>query len=138
MQRTLGPDGKIKRLENGGASEDGLKVMFDIITTDGRSHSFWMADNDLENFLAYVIGLSQYAAGASGKIHAPKGPETRTVQPIEGVGVSIMPGRAKNEGLLAIHLGTFPLTFALSANVLQQLHGRLGEMLHPTEAQKPH
>ncbi len=137
MQRTLGPEAKIKRLENGSASEDGLKVMFDIITTDGQSHPFWMADNDLEIFVAYVIRLSQDAAGASGKIHVPEGPETRTVHPIEGIGVSIMPGRAKSEGLLAIHVGTFALTFALSANVLQQLHSRLGEMLHPTEAQKP-
>ena len=138
MQRTLGKEAKINRLDNGGASEDGLKVMFDIITTDGQSHPFWMADSDLEKFLVFVIGLSQYAASASGKIHVPEGPETRTVHPIEGVDLAIMPGRVGSEGLLAIHLGTFALTFALSANVLQLLHSRLGEMLHPTEARKPH
>ena len=137
MKRTLGPEAKIKRLENGGASDDGLKVMFDIITSDGKSHPFWMADDNLEKFVAYIIGLSQHAAGASGKISAPDGPEMVTVQPIEGVAVSITPGRVETEGLLAIHLGTFALTFALSANTLQQLHGRLSGMLHPTERLKP-
>ncbi len=137
MQRTLGPEAKIERLENASASDDGLKVMFDIITSDGKSHPFWMADDNLEKFVAYIIALSQHAAGASGKISAPDGPETLTVQPIEGVAVSIAPGRVETEGFLAVHLGTFALTFALSANVLQQLHSRLSGMLHPTERPKP-
>ena len=137
MQRTLGPEAKIKRLENGGASDDGLQVMFDIITSDGKSHPFWMSDNDLEKFVAYVIGLSQYAAGASGKISVPDEPKMVTVQPIEGIDIAIVPGRVPAEGLLVVHIGTFALTFALSANVLQQLHGRLGRMLHPTQRPKP-
>ncbi len=137
MERTLGPDAKIKRLENGAASSDGLKVMFDIITADDKSHPFWMADDDLEKFVVYVIGLSQHAAGASGKIGVPEEPETRTVQPIEGVGIAISPGRVAAEGLLVVHVGTFALTFALSANVLQQLHSRLGGMLHPIKHPKP-
>ena len=138
MQRALGPEARIKQLENGRASDDGLEVSFDIVTTDGKSHPFWMAGNDLEKFVVYVIGLSQHAASASGKISAPEGPEMLTVQPIEGVSVSIKPGRVKTEGLLAIHLGTFALMFALSVNTLQQLHDRLGRMIHPTERPKLH
>ena len=45
--KTLGPESRIKRLENGGASADGLRVMFDIITTDDKSHPFWLTDSDL-------------------------------------------------------------------------------------------
>ena len=138
MQRTLGRDAKINHLENGGASEDGLKVMFDIVTADEKSHPFWMGDNDLEKFVAYVIGLSQHAAGASGKMHAPEGPEMRKTNPIEGVSLSITPGRVETEGFLAVHLGTFALTFALSANALQGLYDRLGQMLHPTEPPTTH
>ena len=104
MQRTLGPESKIKRLENGGASDNGLKVMFDILTSDDKAHPFWMADNDLEKFVVYIIGLSQHAAGASGKMNVPEGPEMRTATPIEGVALSVLPGRVETEGLLGVHL----------------------------------
>ena len=136
MQRTLGPEAKIVRLENGGASEDGLKVMFDIVTTDDKLHPFWMADNDLEKFVIYVIGLSQHAAGASGKLAAPEGSQTQTTAPIEALAVGVDPGRVAGEGLLTLNLGTFVLSFALPTNTLQQLHTRLGAMLRPTEPPK--
>ncbi len=131
--RTLGKDVKIIRLENGVASDDGLKVMFDVVTADGKSYPFWIADAALEKFVSYVIGLSQDAAGASGKLRAPEGRETVTSNPIDCLSLSIVPGRVPAEGLLAVHLGTFALTFSLSANMLQILHERLGQMLGPTE-----
>ena len=131
--KTLGPESRIKRLENGGASADGLRVMFDIITTDDKSHPFWLTDSDLGKFIAYVLGLSQDAAGVSGKISVPGGPETITAQPID---VLITPGRVETEGILAVHLGPIALTFALSANTLEQLRVQLGRILRRTERPK--
>lgn len=135
-ERTLGPESRIKRMENGGASEDGLKVMFDIVTADNESHPYWMADDDLEKFVNYVVGLSQHAAGVSGKMKAPKGPESKRVNPIEATSLSLGPGRSEQEGLLAVHLGTFALTFAVQPSHLIQLRDRLNKMLVSTEPKK--
>lgn len=135
-EHTLGPEAKILRLENGSASEDGLKVMFDIVTSDNKNHPFWMEDDDLEMFVNYVVGLSQHAAGASGKMTAPEGQESKRVNPIEATSLSVAPGRSEQEGLLAVHLGTFALTFAVQPSHLKQLRDRLDEMLVPIEPKK--
>ena len=135
--RELGPEAKIKRLEKGGASADGLEVMFDIVTSDDKIHPFWMGGDNLEKFISYVAGLSQHAAGKSGKMQAPPGQETRQVNPIEAVAVGVSRGRTEGELFLSVHLGTFAMTFALSPNELHDLHSLLGRHLRPTEPKKP-
>ena len=136
-KRQFGPEAKILRLENGGASDDGLEVMFDIVTADNKNHPFWVAGNNLEKFVSYVVALSQFAAGASGKMQAPEGPELARADPIEATALSVAPGRSEQEGLLGVHLGTFALTFAVSPNNLKQLRDRLDQMLVPIERKKP-
>ena len=136
-KRQLGPEAKILRLENSGASDDGLKVMFDIVTADNKNHPFWMEGSDLEKFVSYVVALSQYAASVSGKMQAPEGPELAHAYPIEATALSVAPGRSEQEGLLGVHLGTFALTFAVSPNHLKQLRDRLDQMLVPIERKKP-
>ncbi len=133
IKRTLGPAEMILRLEKGGASADGLQVMFDIVTKDGKSHSFLMAGADIEKTVNYIIGLSQHAASESGHLKPPEGPEQRTVHPIEAAALSVAPGRTNSEVMLGVHLGTFALTFAVPANQAKQLQERLGQILVPIQ-----
>lgn len=137
MLRKRGSDTRIRRVENSAASEDGQKITFDIVTADGKSHSFWLDAEELERFVPYIIGLSQYAAAASGKFNAPSNSETKRAHPIEAAGVGIAQGRTPDEGVLAIHLGTFSLSFALHTNALQSLHNLLGQALVPAGRRKP-
>ncbi len=53
----LGPESKILRLENGAASEDGLKVMFEIVTTANilQTYDFNQTNTNLGNS-SYWIG----------------------------------------------------------------------------------
>jgi hypothetical protein len=137
MMRTVGPSERILRLENGGASANGLDVMFDIVTKDGKSHAFWLARDNIEKFVSYIIGLSQHGASVGGGLKAPPDKQIVTASPIEGVALSLAPGRIPTEALLSVHLGTFALTFVLSANALHELQVRLQERLHPMTPQKP-
>lgn len=136
MNRQLGPEAAIDRLENGGASDDGLRISFDIITKDGRSHAYWMGDVGPEKFVSYMIGLSQHAAGLSGKLKVPENAVVESAQPIEALALAVSPGRSETEALLSIHLGTFSLHFAVGTNHIKQLCDRVGDMLTPINPKK--
>jgi hypothetical protein len=132
-QRELGAESKIKTLNNGGATDDGLDISFDIVTADGKAHPFWVSgSDDLEMLVATVIRLSQNAAGPSGKMKVPTGPQPMHALPITAIAAAVTPGRAPTEGLIHLHLGTFHLAFALSANLLQEVHDSLGRLLQPS------
>ena len=129
---------RIKQLENGAASADGLNVTFEIVTMDGKSHPFWMAADDIQKFISHIVSLSQHAAGTSGKLKFPRDRELVKTFPIDAFALSAAPGRSETEAMLGVHLGTFWLTFAVSTNIIQQLRVHLATIPHPTEPRESH
>ncbi|MFH1345146.1 MAG: hypothetical protein ABIL01_28670 [Pseudomonadota bacterium] len=133
VERELGPDTKIKRIENGGTNSDGSLGSFEITTEDGKSHHFWCAANNLPDMAANLLTLAQFIAEKSGGLKEASGEAIVNAGATTAIQFGLASGRTAQEVILAVHIGiSRPIVFSVSPNVLGGLRNLLNERLVDT------
>ncbi|MHA1536269.1 MAG: hypothetical protein ACTSUD_01825 [Alphaproteobacteria bacterium] len=118
----------IKSLKNGASQQDGLAVAFDIVTKDGKDHSYACTTDDLEKLISWLIGLGLLAdqnREGSGKVDDGTAKKTIRAVPIRIKQLAAGAGDAPGEMLIAFDLGSMDLAFTLPVTAVDQLRRAL-------------